>query len=99
MKKIIGVFIIILGLISGYMFFYAGNYLDRNGVNMKQNLKSKGGESVAEYYYQDMGEMNCGLAGLCYALGVGNFAISLGLGTIVYSGKNKIKHNKVNENN
>jgi hypothetical protein len=98
MKKVMGSIVIILGLISGYMFFYAGNYLDRNGINMKQNLKSKGGESVAEYYYQDIGEMNCGLAGLCYAFGMGDTTISIGLGGILLTSPNRKKQIKNDEN-
>jgi hypothetical protein len=80
------------------MFFYSGNYLDRNGINMKQQLKSQAGQSVAEFYYQDMGEMNCGLAGLCYALGVGIVTISVGIGSILLTSPNKKKLIKNDEN-
>lgn len=88
MKKIIGASVIILGTISCYLFFSAGAYLDNNGNNMRQTLKSKGGESVAEFYYQDVGNISSGLGGLCYSLGTGIFAISLGLGVIIYNKDN-----------
>jgi hypothetical protein len=61
---------------------------------MKQTLKSKGGESVAEFYYQDMEEMNSGLGGLCYAFGIGTLAISIGLGGILLTSSNKSRLTK-----
>jgi hypothetical protein len=98
MRKIIGILIILLGLISSCLFFTTGNNLDKNGINMRQNLKSKSGDTVAEFYYQDVGQISSELGGLCYSLGVGIFTISLGLGTIIYNSKKKIIHNESNLN-
>lgn len=89
MKKTIGVVTIILGIISGIMFFSAGSHLSDNGKDMKQ-LKSQGGTSLAEAYYQDVGEISNGIGKLCYALGLGTLATSIGIGGSLYSAESKI---------
>jgi len=88
MKKTIGMATTILGIIACIMFFSAGNHLSDNGKNMKQ-LKSQGGTSLAEVYYQDIGEMSNGLGKLCYAFGLGTLAISMGIGGNMYSAEKK----------
>jgi hypothetical protein len=78
MKTYIGI-IIILGIASGIIFFVSGIQLNRTGNNMKE-LHSQDGNSLAEFYYQDMGEMNKGLGLLSDALGVSIIPLSIGIG-------------------
>ena len=59
MKTYVGILIIILGIAAGIIFFVSGIQLNRTGNSMKE-LRSQGGNSVAEFYYQDMGGMNKG---------------------------------------
>jgi hypothetical protein len=89
MKKTMGILTILLGIISCIMFFQAGSHLNDNGKEMKQ-LKSQGGTSLAEAYYQDIGEISKGLGSLCYAFGFGSLAISIGIGGNLYQTENKI---------
>lgn len=91
MKKNIGTLVIILGIISGIIFFVSGSQLSKTGDDMKE-LRSQSGDSLAEVYYQDVGEMNKGLGTLADALGVGVMTLSIGIGAklITDSGRNKI---------
>ena len=51
-----------------------------------KELRSQGGNSVAEFYYQDMGVMNKGIGLLADALGIGIITISIGMGTTLFVG-------------
>lgn len=74
MKKVIR----ISGIIACIIFIIAGYKLNNNGKDMKE-LRSQGGTSLAEAYYQDIGVMNEALGYLCYGLGVGIFTIAFGI--------------------
>lgn len=89
MKKTIGTVTIILGIIACIMFFNAGSHLTDTGKDMKK-LQSQGGTSLAEFYYQDVGEISNGIGKLCYALGLGTLAISLGIGGSICQVEKKI---------
>lgn len=86
MKKIT----IILGVISCLMFFSAGSHLSNTGKDMEK-LKSQGGTSLAEVYYQEVGEISKGFGKLCYALGLGTLTISVGIGGDFSKKKNKVE--------
>jgi hypothetical protein len=79
MKKILGISIIVLGVISGFLFFNAGLKLASTGKNLTE-LRSVGGTSVAEGYYQSVGEFGIAYSTICYAFGLSIIVISLGLG-------------------
>jgi len=79
MKKILGIVIIILGVISGLLFFNAGMKLSSSGKDLT-SLRSVGGTSIAESYYQSMGEYGLAYSTICYALGLSIITISLGFG-------------------
>ena len=80
MKKTMGTLTIILGIIACIMFFNAGSKLNETGTEMNR-LTSQSGTSLAEAYYQSVGDMNKGLGTLCYAMWIGTLAISIGIGS------------------
>jgi hypothetical protein len=90
MKKFFGGVTIILGVVSCSMFFSAGSHLNTTGRDMNK-LKSQGGTSLAEVYYQEVGEISKGIGKICYALGVGSLTISIGLGANLLKSDNKVK--------
>lgn len=90
MRKLIGGVTIILGVISCIMFFSAGSHLNTTGKDMNK-LRSQGGTSLAEVYYQEVGEISKGIGKICYALGVGNLTISIGVGGNLLGYKNKFQ--------
>lgn len=90
MRKFIGGVTIILGIISCIIFFSAGSHLNTTGEDMN-NLRSQSGTSLAEAYYQEIGEVSKGIGKLCYALGVGSLTISIGVGGSLLEYKNKFQ--------
>lgn len=88
-KQAFGVLVICLGMLSGSLFFLAAIKLYLSGAEL-QTLRSVGGESVAEVYYQQMGKHGVGYAVMSFAFGLGVIAISLGQG-IKLIFENKIK--------
>jgi len=59
MKKGIGILVIVLGVISSVLFFSAGNQLGTSGKELT-TLRSIGGTSVADAYYQEIGRYGIG---------------------------------------
>jgi len=54
MKRFFAILVIVFGLISSGCFFSGGSMLNEAGKDLTR-LQSRGGESVAERYYQEMG--------------------------------------------
>ena len=75
----IGYAVIICGVISCLLFIVAGAQLGRTGSNLTF-LRSQGGESVAEVYYQQVGAYGLAYSKMSYAFGFGVLAVSLGIG-------------------
>lgn len=78
-KKILGVVIIVLGILSGVIFFVAGSSVGKAGDSMTE-LKSQAGTSLAEAYYQEVGEFAKGISTFIYGLGLAVITFSIGLG-------------------
>lgn len=92
-----GILVIILGIMSGIAFFNSGNQLNKTGNDMKL-LRSEGGNSLAEVYYQEIGEMNKGLGVLANGFGLGIMSISIGIGTkLITSNKSNIMNKNTND--
>jgi len=85
MNKLLGVLVLIVGIVSGIMFFVAGSNLSKASTDMTE-LRSIGGTSVAEAYYRDAGRQGLAYSTALYACGVGIIAVSLGLGGLLLSG-------------
>ncbi len=79
MRKPLGILTIVFGIISGILFFKGGLILSPASTELT-NLRSVGGNSVAEKYYQTMGKYGIAYANVSYALGLGVIALSIGLG-------------------
>ena len=79
MRKGLGIFIITIGLFACITLSNAGTKLNTTGLVM-QDLKSEGGTSLAEVYYQDVGSMSIGFGSMAKGLGYGTFGICLALG-------------------
>lgn len=84
MKKIFGVLILIVGILSGLMFFVAGSKLSSASTDITE-ISSIGGRSVAEAYYQETGKQGLAYSTGLYACGLGIIAISLGFGGLLLS--------------
>jgi len=68
-----------LGVLSGLLFFGAGSSISKTGDNM-QKLQSQSGTSLAEAYYQEVGELAKGISLFAYGLGLSVIAFSIGMG-------------------
>lgn len=88
MKKPFGVLVIAAGVLSGILFFVAGSRLGSSATELTE-LRSVGGTSVAEAYYQEMGRHGLAYAMALYACGLGVISISLGLGGVLLFGDGK----------
>ena len=86
MNKLIGIIVILLGLISSGLFFYAGVLIEISGESLTM-LRSQGGNTVAEAYYQEIGRFGIAYSFLSYALGLAVLSVSLGLGGILITKK------------
>jgi hypothetical protein len=72
------------GVVSGLLFFSAASKLDKSATDLTK-LRSVGGTSVAEAYYQEMGEHGLAYSLISYACGLGVISLSLGLGGLLLS--------------
>jgi len=79
MKKILAVAVIVLGFVSSILLFIAGTQFSESGDRLTR-LRSVGGTSVAEAYYQEIGQYGIAYSFFSYALGVGILATSIGVG-------------------
>lgn len=77
--KMLGVSVIALGILSSMNFFSAGSRLHISGLSLT-DLRSEGGRTVAEAYYQEIGQFGLGYASAAFAMGWGTLAISIGFG-------------------
>ena len=84
MRKILGVLVLIAGILSGLMFFVAGSKLSMASTEIT-DIRSVGGTSVAEAYYQETGRQGLAYATGLYAFGLGIIALSLGFGGLLLS--------------
>jgi hypothetical protein len=77
--KGLGVVVILLGVFSSGQFFTAGGSLQRSGSSLTE-LRSEGGRSIAEAYYQEVGRSQIGQSAMAYGMGLGVLMLSAGLG-------------------
>jgi hypothetical protein len=84
MNRLFGVVIILVGLGSGVLFFNAGQKLNASGNTLAQ-LRSQAGNTIAEVYYEEMGQHGEAYALMSYAFGLGVVAIAFGLGATLIS--------------
>lgn len=77
--KAIGGLIIAIGIISCILLFNAGFQIKKGSSSM-ETLTSQAGNSIAEAYYQDMGQAFKGFSYLCYGLGLAVLGGSIGAG-------------------
>ncbi len=87
MKRTFAILVVVFGFISSGLFFSAGIILNETGKELT-GLKSRGGESVAEHYYQGIGHYGVAYSLMAYAFGVGSLMLSIGLGGLLLSSKN-----------
>lgn len=97
MKKTLGILIIALGIISGVMFFKAGLSLYSEGKELT-SLRSVGGTSIAENYYQSIGKYGIAYGTISFAFGLGVISISLGLGGRMLLENSELTNKTVNQN-
>jgi hypothetical protein len=89
MKKVLGIIVIALGLASGGLFYQAGTQFKESGSDLRKHgeeltyLRSRGGETIAEAYYQEIGRYGISYAG--YGIGFSHFSYALGLGVLAVS--------------
>ena len=88
MKKVIAVIVLLLGLAIGGLFIYSGTLIYGSGDELTY-LRSQGGSSVAEAYYQEIGRYGIALSYFIYACGGSIIVISIGLSTMIFSKRKK----------
>ncbi|MBD3371518.1 MAG: hypothetical protein GF403_02235 [Candidatus Coatesbacteria bacterium] len=79
MRKVLGVLVLLLGVASCILFFISASQLAESGDELTY-LRSVGGSTVAEYYYQEIGRFGIAVSMSLYALGLGTLGLCLGLG-------------------
>jgi len=79
MKKITGIVVIVLGLISSGMFLSAGSKLSKSGDRLTY-LQSQGGSTVAEAYYQEIGRYGIAYSFAAYGMSCAVLMLACGLG-------------------
>lgn len=96
MKRAIGIVVLICGLLSGIVFFVAGFNLSAASTHMT-DLRSVGGNSVAEAYYQEAGRQGLAYSTAFHACGLGIISISLGLAGLLLSGTDSDPTNRLSD--
>lgn len=84
MYKLIGIFVIILGIISALLFYTAAVKFANTGEDLS-NLRSVSGTSIAEAYYQEIGHYGIANSSLCYGLAFMTLCLSISMGVILIS--------------
>jgi membrane associated rhomboid family serine protease len=74
--------ILVLGFLAAYNFFDAAFRLNSTGDSLTR-LKSVGGQTVAEAYYQEIGYQNKSYAAALFGLAFGSIGLSIGLYTVI----------------
>jgi hypothetical protein len=77
-RKLLAGTVLALGLVATFLCFNAGSILQEAGDDLT-TLRSRGGETVAEHYYQQVGQYGRAYARLAYAAGLGSLLVSVGL--------------------
>jgi hypothetical protein len=85
MRKVIGLIVMAAGIVSGLLFFSAASKLNTSATDLTK-LRSVGGTSIAEAYYQEMGQHGLAYSIISYACGLGIISVSLGLGGLLLAG-------------
>jgi len=78
MNKTFAILVVVFGLIISGLCFTAGGLLWESGKELTL-LRSQGGTSVAEAFYQEIGQFGLAFSLLSYALSITSFMLSLGL--------------------
>jgi hypothetical protein len=86
MKGLGGV-VIVIGILSFMNFSEAGKKLRESGQELTE-LRSQGGTSVAEVYYQGVGKSLIGQGSAAYGMAQATLMISVGLGGSMILKKN-----------
>tara|TARA_B110000261_G_C12765780_1_gene230427 strand:+ start:64 stop:345 length:282 start_codon:yes stop_codon:yes gene_type:complete len=81
-RYLMGSFVMLLGFASALIFISAGTSLYDAGQDLT-TLRTVGGKSAAESYYQSMGSYGIAYAQICYAAALCSLAISLGIGRLL----------------
>ena len=87
-KGIVGVIVLTVGCVAGFLFLVAGAGLYEHGQNLVE-LQSKsratsGDVTVAEVYYNEIGYCNKGYGLAAIATGVAVAGLSLGVGVSLW---------------
>lgn len=83
MRKIIGGIVIVLGIIAGILLFSAGSAMNSHGAELTK-LQSEAGNTIAEAYYQEIGNYGIATSQAYYGFGLAVIAISLALGARLF---------------
>ncbi len=84
MNKLVGYLVAALSFISGGICFYVGKQI-HDAAYLMTLLRSRGGETVAEAYFQLVGHLGLGFSLFSYALGVAIIMFGVALGSIINS--------------
>jgi hypothetical protein len=77
--KLAGGCTLALGLSAGVLMFVASSSFAKHGESLT-HLRSVGGQTVAEAYYQEVGHFGQAFSSVLPGLGLATIAVSLGLG-------------------
>jgi len=90
MKKVLGVLVLASGILSGVILFVAGSSLSKASQDMSE-IRSIGGTSVAEAYYQEAGKQGSAYSLALHAAGLAIISVSLGLsGLLLFTDDYKV---------
>ena len=78
--------IITTGVVSGVFFILAGIMIGIYGSDLTE-LRSRGGQTIAEVYYQSMGKYGLSYSMMSIGAGLGMIMISLGFGSLLLRNK------------
>ncbi len=90
LMKGLGCVVILLGLVSFSNFAEAGYRLQRSGQELTE-LKSQGGNTVAEAYYQEVGRSQIGQGSAASGMAMLTLMISIGWGGSMIAKKKESK--------
>ena len=84
LSVVIALAVIALGIASATFFLNAGSKLSDSGDDLTY-LRSVGGQTVAEAYYQEIGHYGLTYSKLAYGFGWFTLMLSIALGSIIIS--------------
>jgi len=90
LRKIIGGIVIVLGIIAGILLFSAGLAMNSHGAELTK-LQSEAGNTIAEAYYQEIGNYGIATSQAYYGFGLAVIAISLALGGRLFITNSSLK--------